>query len=418
MNVGILTIGNELISGRTQDTNASLIARTLQVQGWPVVVILSVGDDEAAIRTALELILSQADAAIVTGGLGPTADDITTAAIARIFSLPLVTDEAVLAYIKSIFEKYRLNWTDNNAKQAVFPAGAEVIPNPAGTAAGFALRKGRQVVAVIPGVPREVARMLPEGIVPLLRRAFPEAAACVATRTVRSFGLGEAEVDQALADADWTAMGVEIGFYPHFPENHIVLTARAATDAEAERRLQEAEAAVTGRLGRHVFSRNGEALEVVVGRLLRERGLTLAVAESCTGGLITDRLTDVPGSSAYLERGLVTYSNAAKVALLGVPEAVLAAHGAVSEETARRMAVGVRRQAGTDLGLAVTGIAGPEGGTAAKPVGTVYIALADADETVCRPFAFRWDRRRIKMIAAQSALMMVKRYLAGEVQQA
>jgi len=416
MNIGILTVGNELISGRTQDTNASLIARTAQVQGWPVAVMASVGDDEAAIRAALGLILAQADAAVVTGGLGPTADDITTAAIARIFSLPLVTDEAVLAYIQSIFAKYRLNWTDNNAKQAVFPAGAEVIPNPVGTAAGFALRTDGKVIAVIPGVPREVARMLPEGVVPLLRRAFPEAAAAVATRTIKSFGLGEAEVDQALADVDFGGLGVEIGVYPNFPENHIVLTARAESDEAAARRVRNAEAAVTARLGHHVFGFDDETLEIVVGRLLAGKGQTLAVAESCTGGLITDRLTDVPGSSAYVERGFVTYSNAAKVELLGVPEAVLKTHGAVSEETARLMAEGARRRAGTDLGLAVTGIAGPGGGTAEKPVGTVFIALADGRETLCRAFAFRWDRRRIKVIVAESALMMVKRHLSGEEQ--
>jgi nicotinamide-nucleotide amidase len=414
MKIGILTIGTELTSGRTQDTNSSFLARAFSSRGWPVTMMMSVGDEEQAIKQALGFVLACSDAVIVTGGLGPTSDDITTEAIARAFGLGLYTDEAVLQHIREIFDKYRLNWTENNAKQAVFPQGAEVIANPVGTAAGFALKQKGKLIAVLPGVPREIGRMLPEGVLPILQREFPEAAQQAAVRTIKTFGLSEAAVDLALADLDFGRLGVRVGFYPNFPENHIVLTATGGPESGAATRIGAAEADVVSRLKKHVFAYDGDTLEGLVAGGLTEKGWTLAVAESCTGGLVTDRLTDVPGSSAFLERSVVTYSNTAKTELLGVPADVIEKHGAVSEPTARLMAQGVRKMARTDLGLAITGIAGPGGGTDEKPVGTVYIALDDGTETVCRYFAFRWDRRRNKIISSQAALLMLKRYLSGE----
>lgn len=415
MKTGILTIGNELTSGRTQDTNSSLIARAMQEQGWAVAGMISVCDDDDAIRDALAHLLARVDAVIVTGGLGPTADDITTAALAKAFGLGLYSDPAILAHVKALFEGRGLRWTENNAKQALFPEGAEIIANPTGTAAGFALRREGRIVAVIPGVPSEAKRMLVGGVIPLFRKAFPEAALHVETFTFKLFGLPEAAVDDAMADADLAGLGVGIGFYPNFPENHIVLTARESSADVAGEKLRQARAMVEARLAKHIFARGKETLEGNVAGRMTERKLTLAVAESCTGGLITDRLTDIPGSSAFLERGVVTYSNAAKTALLNIPEAVILEHGAVSAETARLMAEGVRKSAGTDLGLAVTGIAGPSGGTEAKPVGTVFIALACDGATICRPNALRWERRRNKVMASQAALLLLWRYLSGEL---
>ena len=415
MKVGILTTGNELTSGKTQDTNSSFIARELNVQGWQVAAMMSVGDDENVIRGGLSYIMGISDAVIVTGGLGPTADDITTVAIASTFSLKLYTNEDVLRHIQGLFEKHRLKWTPNNAKQAVFPEGAETICNPIGTAWGFSLKRNGIIVAVIPGVPAEVRRMLPEGVIPLFRREFTEEAQYVESRTIKLFGIAEAGVDQALADVDLAGLGVNIGFYPNFPENHVVLIARHASEAEAKKKLKKAEGYVKERLRDYIFAYDRETLESLVASLLTERKLTLAVAESCTGGLITDRLTDIPGSSAFLERGVVTYSNVSKTELLGVPEQVLHEFGAVSEQTAILMAEGVRKIGKTDLGLAVTGIAGPTGGTEEKPVGTVFIALTDGKKTICHRSLYRWDRRRIKMVSSQSALMMLKRYLTGEM---
>jgi len=360
LKTGIITIGNELTSGGIQDTNTALIARKFHLQGWQVVATMSVGDDEAMIKRALDFVLPLTDAVIITGGLGPTADDITTAAVAKAFYLPLYTDEKVLNHIKAIFSGYGLKWTENNAKQAVFPQGAQILDNPVGTAAGFSLKVHGKVLAVIPGVPVEVKRMLPEVVLPLLCRSFPEESRYLAVRTLKLFGLGEAAVDQAIAEIDLPGVGV--GFYPRFPENHIVLSARDAVEDAAWLRVKKAGEEIHKRLGSYIFAYDEETLEDVVAGLLKEKGLTVSVAESCTGGLITDRLTDIPGSSMYLERGLVAYSNRSKTDLLGVPEAVLEKHGAVSEETARLMAEGVRRLAGSDLGLATTGIAGPDGG--------------------------------------------------------
>ncbi|MFA5181482.1 MAG: competence/damage-inducible protein A [Syntrophales bacterium] len=414
MKTGIITIGDELTSGGIQDTNTALIARQFHLQGWQVAATMSVGDDETMIKGALDFIMPLTDAVVITGGLGPTADDITTAAVARAFNLPLYTDEEVLSNIKAIFARYGFKWTENNAKQAVFPQGAQILANPVGTAAGFSLRVRGKIIAVIPGVPVEVRRMLPEVVLPFLRCSFPEESPCLAVRTLKLFGLGEAAVDQAIAGIDLPGFGVGVGFYPRFPENHLVLSARDALEAAAWLKVNKAEEEIHKRLGPYIFAYDEETLEGVVAGLLKEKGLTLAVAESCTGGLITDRLTDIPGSSMYLERGLITYSNRSKTDLLGVPEEIIQKHGAVSEETGRLMAEGARRLAGSDLGLATTGIAGPDGGSEAKPVGTVFIALADGGETVCRKFSYRWDRRRIKVIASQAALIMLKRYLTGE----
>ncbi len=414
MKIGILTIGNELMSGRIADTNASFIAREINLQGWSVEAIMSVGDNFASIKNRLDYLLSMTDAVICSGGLGPTADDITTAVIAEAFGLPLYTDENVLSFIKDIFTKFNLRWVENNAKQAMFPQGAEVIPNSRGTAPGFALPVEGKFIFVIPGVPAEAKLMITHGVIPALHKQFPQNEQHAAKQTIKTFGLSEAAVDDRLKDIDFVSLRVSIGFYPVFPENHIVLIARQKTQEEAQKNLQKAQDEVAARLQDFIFSYGEKTLEEVIAGLLTEKKLTIAVAESCTGGLITNRLTDVSGSSDYLERGLVTYSNAAKIGMLGVPASIIEKHGAVSEETARLMAEGVRKLAGTDLGLSSTGIAGPTGGTKEKPVGTVYLALADSKQTICRHYAFRWDRSRNKHVFSETALMMLKNFLQGK----
>ena len=414
MKIAILTIGNELMSGRTADTNSSFIAREANLQGWRVEAMMSVEDNFATIKSRLNYLLPLADVLICTGGLGPTADDITTEAIAQAFGLPLYKDENVLNRIKDIFTKRNLVWTENNTKQAMFPQGAEIIPNNAGTAAGFALQAKEKWIFVIPGVPWETQKMFPEGVIPILRREFAQNEQYLVKQTIKTFGLGEAVVDKTLADIDFNALGVNIGFYPVFPENHLVLVSRQATLRVAEEKLKLACDEVAVRLNKYIFSYGEETMEEIVAGLLKEKKLTIAVAESCTGGFITNRLTDIPGSSEYLERSVITYSNKAKVSLLNVPAAIIEKHGAVSEETARLMAEGVRKLAGTDLGLASTGIAGPTGGSEAKPVGTVYLALSDATKTVCRHYAYRWDRKRNKLIFSEAALLLLKNYLLGK----
>jgi len=411
MKVGILTIGNELTNGRITDANASFIAREINLQGWQIETIISVGDDFAAIKNRLDYLLSLTDAVICTGGLGPTADDITTAAIAEAFNLPLYTDENVLNYIKDIFTKFNFPWVGNNAKQAIFPQGAEIIPNSRGTAPGFALFINKKPIFVIPGVPSEAKIMLTLGVIPILFRYFPQKEQYTSKQTIKTFGLSEAAVDEKLKDIDFDSMGVNVGFYPVFPENHIVLISRHKTLEEAQKNLQKAQDEVSARLHDYIFAWEEKSLEEVIAGLLTKKKLTIAIAESCTGGSITNRLTNVSGSSDYLERGLVTYSNAAKISMLGVPAEVIEKHGAVSEETAKLMAEGVRKLAGTDLGLSSTGIAGPTGGNEEKPVGTIYLALSDSNGTICRHHAFKWDRQRNKDIFSEAALFLLKNYL-------
>ncbi|MGV8057639.1 MAG: competence/damage-inducible protein A [Smithellaceae bacterium] len=414
MKIAVLAIGNELMSGRIADTNSSFIAREANLQGWRVEAMMAVEDNFDSITQRLNYLLPLTDVIICTGGLGPTADDITTEAIARSFDLPLYTDENVLNRIKEMFAKRHLAWIENNTKQAMFPQGAEVIANPLGTAAGFALHVSGKWIFVIPGVPREAQKMFPEGVIPILRREFPQNEQYIAKQTIKTFGLSEAAVDKNLADIDFAALGVNIGFYPVFPENHLVLVSRQTTLKAAREQLKLACDEVTARLNRYIFTYGEETLEEIVAGILKEKKLTIAVAESCTGGLITSRLTDVAGSSEYLERAAVTYSNAAKVSMLGVPGEIIEQHGAVSEETARLMAEGVRKMAGTALGLSSTGIAGPNGGSDAKPVGTVYLALSDGDKTVCRRHIYRWERQWNKMVFSQAALLLLKDYLQGK----
>jgi nicotinamide-nucleotide amidase len=411
MKVGILAIGDELTSGATQDTNSSFISRELNAQGWSVSTIMIAGDDESAIGRGLDFLMAISDAVIVTGGLGPTVDDITTASIAKAFGLDLYTDEALLNQMKERFEKFRIKWTPNNTKQAMFPEGAEVIPNPVGTACGFFMKKDGTVVAVIPGVPSEVKRMLPEGVIPIFQRECKETRQYVTRRIIKLFGLTEAKIDQTVSGIELDIPGVSIGFYPYFPEIHIAITSRNLTESVAKQNLKIAEKQIKEKLRKYIFGYDNDTLEGIVASFLKKKGLTLSVAESCTGGLITDRLTDISGSSTFLDRGVVVYSNTSKTELLGVPDEIINKYGAVSEETAILMAEGVKKLGKTDLGLAITGIAGPTGGTDQKPVGTVFIALIDGGNTICRNFSFRWERRRIKKISSQWALEMLRRFL-------
>jgi len=403
------------MNGRVTDANASFIAREVNQQGWSVEAIMSVGDDFALIKNRLDYLMPKTDAVICSGGLGPTSDDITTAAIAQAFGLPLYTDENVLNYIKDIFTKFNFRWVENNAKQALFPQGAQVIPNARGTAPGFALPVEGKLIFVIPGVPAEAKLMVVNGVIPALRQHFPQDKQYIVKQTIKTFGLSEAAVDERVKDIDFDSLGVNIGFYPVFPENHIVLIAQSKNHNDAKINLQKAQDEVSSHVQDYIFAYGEETLEDVIAGILTEKKLTIAVAESCTGGLITNRLTDVSGSSEYLERGLVTYSNAAKISMLGVPAEIIEKHGAVSEETARLMAEGVRKIAGTDLGLSSTGIAGPTGGTKEKPVGTVYIALSDSRQTICRHYSYRWDRKRNKEVFSEAALFLLKNYLQGKV---
>ncbi len=405
----IITIGNELLKGLQADTNSSYLADRLASRGILVCRITSVGDDFAAIHQALSESIERSQLVLVTGGLGPTSDDITTEAVSQLLQRPLRIHEQALQHLLELARAYGLAMTNGQRKQALLPEGAELIANPIGTAPGYSLQEKRCRLFVLPGVPAEVTAMTEESILPRLEQEWHDRP-WYRSRTLKVFGISEARADELLGDLIKTEK-VQISFLPHLPELHIGFAAHSADLLKCEETLKHWEGMIRRRLEPYVFGADDETMESVVGTLLANAQATIAVAESCTGGLIGHCLTNVPGSSSYVDRVLVTYSNQAKVDLLKVPTEVIRAHGAVSELTARYMAEGVRLQAGSTLGLATTGIAGPGGGTPEKPVGTVYIALADGNDTWVKRYQFPGGRLRVKMLTAQVALNRVREYL-------
>ena len=371
--VWVVTIGDELLRGEIVDSNKSHLSQRMLMLELETTRHVSVPDDPALIEEVLREAAARARFVLVSGGLGPTRDDITTEITARTFGRKLVRDAAALEQIRAFFRRFNREMAENNAKQADFPEGAEVLPNPLGTAPGFRLEVPHAAsgeppanLFFMPGVPRELFRMVDEEVMP---------------RISARLGRGRA--------------------------------VRAPDEAAAERRLELLEREVRTRLGELGVGAGERKLEEVVAELLRERKRTIAVAESITGGLIASRLTDVPGSSAYLLEAVVAYANDAKVRALGVGSEALARHGAVSEPVARQMAEGVRRAAGADIGLATTGIAGPDGGSAEKPVGTLWLALADGEGTIAHRYQLMTDRARNKELASQLALDWIRRRLLG-----
>ncbi len=412
MRTCILAIGDEIVSGATLDTNSAFIAEQIRAVGAEVVGGFSVADDIAAMRSAFERALADGELVISTGGLGPTADDLTTAVVASIANRILRPDSSSLRLIEERFRSRGLEMSPNNRKQAMFPEGSTIVANPIGTAPGFILpieRQGKtRNIVCLPGVPREVMRMVPKTVVDWIARQNPDRR--FASRVFSTFGLAEAKLDELLAGVVEPGEA-RLAFRAAFPKVQARLTVQGSADDDLEGRLESLEARVRERLGEFVYAIGDEGMEETVGSLLRERGLTLAVAESCTGGLIGHRLTDVPGSSSYFLLGIVAYSNAAKESLLDVSSETLATAGAVSEDVAEEMAEGVRRRAGADLGLATTGIAGPGGGSAQKPVGTVCIALAWNGGRWSHQFQLGGRSRDwVKAMTAQLALDRLRRW--------
>ena len=409
MDAEIITIGNELISGSTVDSNAAFMAESLMGIGIEVGRMTSVGDSEESISKAIKEGLKDFNLLFITGGLGPTADDITRDVIAKTIGRRLILDKEALQDIKRRFEKIGFKMTPNNERQAFFPEGSEIIPNPLGTACGFKVCERDGTVYVLPGVPREMKGMLKEVILPSLQKQYKEKAVFLSS-TLKMFGISESKIDEILQGLE-KEVGVTLAFLPHIPEIDVKITAKSSTREEAEAKISLAEKKIRDKLGSYIFAKNDQSMEGVVGELLRKKGATLSVAESCTGGLITHRLTNVPGSSDYLNRGVVVYSNQAKIDLLGVPEEIIEKFGAVSEKTAESMAKGIREKSNTTFGLAVTGIAGPDGGTPQKPVGTVFISLSSAEGTKVKGHKFWGGREQIKLLTSEAALDLLRKHL-------
>jgi nicotinamide-nucleotide amidase len=409
----VLTIGDELLRGEIVDSNKAFLSDRLLSLDVETHYHASVRDVPADMIDAFRRAADRSDVVLVSGGLGPTRDDLTSEALAQAFGREMRLDEQALAGIRGFFAAAGREMTENNASQAYFPDGAEVLANPIGTAPGFMLDVKSALFFCMPGVPREMMRMMDEQVLPrVAARLSRSESLVVRARLLRTFGMGESTLDAELADI--AASGdVVLGFRTSFPDNYLRPVARAATAAQADALLDRVCEAIRARLGALVYGEGDESLEQVVGRLLRERGATVALAESCTGGLVAGKLTDVPGSSDYFAGGVVAYADAAKHTLLGVPEALLAQHGAVSEPVARAMAEGARTRFGADLAVATTGISGPGGGSEAKPVGLVHVALADAAGTHSDHFVFPLDRTRHRQLTAQVALDWIRRRLLG-----
>ncbi len=426
MTCAVLSIGTELTRGELINSNSAWLAAGLTDLGFEVVEHDVVDDDRGRIVAALERLASFADVIVCTGGLGPTTDDLTTASVAAMLGVGLVRDEASLEHIRRRFERIGRPMSDSNAKQADFPEGATILFNPVGTAPGFEVSVRSARAFFMPGVPSEMKRMFDDQVVPRIRALAPHDSHQIRLRT---FGMPESVVGEKLAGVELIFEGVTIGYRAHFPEIEVKVLARAPGSASRRagvdgpegthafvRDLSERAAReVRTRLGDIVYGEGEDTFSGVVGRALRTRGWTLAIAESCTGGLVGHMLTREPGASDYLLLDAVTYANSAKQSVLGVDEDVLRGHGAVSAECACRMAEGARRVSGADVALAITGIAGPGGGTDSKPVGLVYLAIATAKGTEVIERSFKGERLFIQTLAAYVGLGMVRDASEGDL---
>lgn len=411
MTAAILSIGTELTRGELVNTNAAWLSEELTKLGFDVVEHATVDDDLGRIVTSIRRFSEQHQVVVATGGLGPTSDDLTTAAAAKAAGVGLWRDEGVVEDIRQKFKLFGRIMPESNAKQGDFPDGATVLPNAMGTAPGFALTLGRGRFFFVPGVPREMKHIFSESIV-------PEVGPLAERRThqvhIRTFGMTESGVSQAVRHLEKEHEGLTLGYRAHFPEIEVKVHVRAESAVDAEGRAESIAAEVREILGDAVFGGKDDAFAEVVGADLRARGKTLAVAESCTGGQVGEMLTRIPGASDYLLLDAVTYSNSAKEAVLGVSPEVLRAHGAVSSETAAAMAEGALRVAGADIAVSITGIAGPGGGTEDKPVGTVWFGLAQKGQpTITKHRKLPWDRDRVQTLSAYVALELARRAALG-----
>lgn len=430
----ILSIGDELVLGQTVDTNSAWISQQLATVGCAVVAHTTVGDDQRAIEQAIGESVGRCDALIISGGIGPTDDDLTRQALAAVMGVELEVNPEWLAHLEAFFRKINRPMSALNRIQAMIPRGATMIFNTAGTAAGIdaTLRPDKLIyndpggvirmehsgsgplrVFVMPGVPKEMKVMFARDVLPHI--AERSGGAVILSRTLHTFGLGESAIAEKLGALMDRKRNPSVGTTVAGGIVSLRVNARFDAKDKAARQLEETERACRAALGELIFGRDDETLQAVIAKLLLARnGETVTTAESCTGGIVAKMLTDTPGSSAYFRQGWVTYANEAKASLLGVPEALLQAHGAVSEPVVRAMAEGARSRAKATYALAVSGIAGPDGGTPTKPVGTVWFGLARSDATDARMFVMTGDREMIRDRSAKMALTMLRFHLLGQ----
>lgn len=413
MKIEIITSGNELMCGLTLDTNFRWVADRISSMGFDLKFHTSVGDDLQDLMKAFRNAEERAEVVIVSGGLGPTADDLSAEAASDYFGVELKLNNLALEMLEQTFRERGRELSEIHKKQAYLPDGSKVLKNFWGTAPGFRYERARSVFFFLPGVPREFRPMVDEYVLPELE-SRSEDHPCTRTILIKTFGLRESEVAEKLKGV--RRDGIYIGYRSHFPEVHLRISAQANQDELARDLLNWVEGEVLERIGDYVFSTKEEDLEQVVGASLKQNSLTLAVAESCTGGLLANRITNVPGSSEYFERGVVCYSNESKIELLGVDRELVESMGAVSAEVAKSMAERVRKLSDTDLGIGISGIAGPSGGSPEKPVGTVFIAISSESKgTLCRRYQFLGSREEIKLISSEAALDLIRKFILDGV---
>jgi len=411
MTAAVISVGTELTRGELVNSNAAWLGEELTRLGFEVTEHSTVDDDLDRIVTLIHRFAQAHRVVIVTGGLGPTSDDLTTEAAAKAAGVELLRDESIVEGIRKLFKEFGRVMPESNAKQGDFPQGADVLPNPVGTAPGFAMTLGQARFFFVAGVPREMKHIFSESIAPAI-------ASLAEPRThqvhLRTFGMTESGVAEAIGGLEEAHEGLTIGYRAHFPEIEVKVHVRAGSLAEAEQRSQAIADEVRALLGHAVFGGSADTFAEVVGKALRDQGKTLAVAESCTGGQVGEMLTRVPGASDYLLLDAVVYANSAKEAVLGVGPEVLREHGAVSAETAAAMAEGALRVVDADIAVSITGVAGPGGGTEDKPVGTVWFGLARKGEpTVTKHRKLPWGRDRVQTLSAYFALELVRRAALG-----
>ncbi|MCK5077218.1 MAG: competence/damage-inducible protein A [Calditrichia bacterium] len=411
MIVEIISIGFELLNGRTVNTNASFMAKKLVEAGLTVKWITTIPDEEEYIVNSLELALKRADVVITTGGLGPTNDDITKEIITKYLGGKLIFNEQVFENVKQRFANLGLTMPEINRNQAMVPDNAEALFNKFGTAPGLLFRpkkKNEKILAVLPGVPKEMKYLLTTEIIPRLKENYINDE--VYTYVFKTFGVGESALYEKLYDAIKKHPAVEVMFYPEYAGVEVKIRGQEKNEIEKLRKI------IDDNIGEYVFSIEADGtLQKELGTLLKEKKMTISVAESCTGGLIGHLLTSVSGSSEYFMGGIISYSNRAKMELLNVAEKTLIKYGAVSEQTAKEMAKGVKEKLASNIAISVTGVAGPTGGTKEKPVGLVYIGLSYKNNTYAQKYLFGNDREVNKIRSASAALEMARRFLKDEV---
>jgi len=411
MNAEIVAVGSEMLTPERVDTNSLYLTAELNNLGVEVVGKFVVGDHLERLASAVRLAVSRSELVILSGGLGPTEDDLTRDAVAQALDRKLVFRPEIAEALAERFARLKRTMAEVNKRQAFVIEGADVLPNDRGTAPGQWLVESGAVVMLLPGPPHELKAMFERQCLPRIARLAPPQV--IRTIELRVAGMGESDLDQLIAPVYKKYENPATTILAAAGDIQIHLRARCVTEGEANALLAEVAGPIELLLGDRIYSRNGQPIEAVVGDLLRQNRATVAVAESCTGGLLGERFTSIPGSSAYFVGGFITYSNEMKIELLGVTPEILADHGAVSKEAAEAMAIGARRRANSTYALSITGVAGPEGGSESKPVGTTYIGLASLEGVQVLQRQFIGDRNRIRMFASQMALDLLRRRLTG-----